>query len=133
MAPRGRLRQATALSSRLDTMPGRSATKQQSCSTSRVPQRDRPLRCLAARHPDGHLGPLARRAADQNDTTDGGGSLTHGAQAQMTWEGFLRIEPAAVVAYAQHELPCTRLERDHDGPCAGVLSDVVERLLPNPI
>src|SRR3979411_887371 len=91
------------------------------------------LPCLQARNPDGHLGPLARRAADQDDTTDGSGSLAHGVQAQVTREGFPRVEASAVVAHTQRELARSGLKRDDDRPGAGVLCNVVERLLSNPV
>src|SRR6202035_213200 len=88
---------------------------------------------LGTPHPKGHLGPLPRGTADRNHTTNRGGSLAHGAQAQVTWEGFACGEPAAVVAHPQHELACARLQRDDHRLSAGMLGSVVERLLTYPV
>src|SRR4030081_3186736 len=88
---------------------------------------------LEARNPDAEFGPLPRRAADQDDTANGSGALAHGVQAQMTRERFLRVEPSAIVANTQHELACSGVERDDDRSGAGVLCNIVERLLPNPV
>src|SRR2546428_6998634 len=72
--------------------------------------------CLEARNPDGHLGPLARRAFDQDDTTDGSGSLAHGGQPHLTREGFPGVEAPAVVAHTQPELASNSLHRAYHRP-----------------
>src|SRR5689334_18019887 len=89
-----------------------------------------------SRHYHHHLGALAGARAQIQATADLGGALAHADKPKVPAVRRLQhrhIEARAVVGHAQGGAIALKVEPDHNIARAGVLDDIVKRLLYDPV